>query len=392
MKTLLCLIASAAAAGAQPATAPLIVQGNAPLVELTFRTPSGGERKARFLVDTGGGAFILGKNLLADVAPEKIGAPRESGEGGRIQVVKPMEVSMGAMKLDLTDVRTLGQMDAVWVNDRNDAEGMIPGHLLKKYHVIFDYPGRTITFAKPGTVQPRGVKLKAEIGKNNGFPRIEAEVGGKPYGFLVDTGASYTMISRAALDEWTKSNPAWPSAIGAVGFANMSGGKMETEGLMLRLPEMKIAGVAVAQPGAVSRTVGIFEKSMSSLMPAPIIGAMGGNVWRDFRVEIDYANGFVYLEKSARATKDEPTAGLILAMGKLGLVVTGISSKAAADVKSGVKAGDTLMAVDGVAMSGKPIAVAAEALQGPQGSKKKLRLLRGGEEKVEVQVTCERVM
>ena len=62
------LFAAVVHASAQQATAPLIVQGNAPIVELSFTTPSGGVRTARFLVDTGGGAFLEileGKTLPA---------------------------------------------------------------------------------------------------------------------------------------------------------------------------------------------------------------------------------------------------------------------------------------------------------------------------------------
>src|ERR1700676_386234 len=55
-------------AKAASVTVPLIVEGNAPIIELAFPLPSGKLRKARFLVDTGGGALLLGKKLMADIS------------------------------------------------------------------------------------------------------------------------------------------------------------------------------------------------------------------------------------------------------------------------------------------------------------------------------------
>ena len=115
-------------------------------------------------------------------------------------------------------------------------------------------------------------------------------------------------------------------------------------------------------------------------MTAPIIGALAGNVLRDFRVEIDYQNGFTYFERSGSSTDlDRLSVGLILARGSGGvLVVSGVSSNASPDVASSVLAGDRLIAVDGIALTGRPLAAAAEALMGKAGTTKKLTLKRGG--------------
>ena len=123
-----------------------------------------------------------------------------------------------ALPIDLAGVLTLAQIGSARMNARDDAEGLVPGRLLRKYRVIFDYPAKTFTMARPGTVTPRGERLPAPIGWT-GFPRIELTIAGETQGFLLDTGATYTMISRAVLDRWTAAQPAWPRAIGAVGMA-----------------------------------------------------------------------------------------------------------------------------------------------------------------------------
>jgi hypothetical protein len=325
--------------------------------------------------------------VIADTGV-KLEGPVQESEGAKYRSLSGVHAYAGGMELDLAGVNTAGSVEKEWIFQRNDAEGLIPGKLLRKYHMIFNYPERTLTFARAGSVEPRGEKIKADIGPNNGFPRIEVEVARQAYGVLLDTGASFTMISRVKLDEWSKANPTWPTATGATAFANMIGGKMESDALMMRIPEMKIGSFTVRQSGVVSRPDGTFEKMMSPIMTAPIIGSVAGNVLCDFRVEIDYQNGLVYLTKTKRVSDPAISGvGLVLAPGKSGLIVSAIASTAAADVKKGVHPGDELIAVDGVSMAGKPLAAAALALQGVKGMAKGLTLLRNGES-VSVTVTC----
>ncbi|SPF36731.1 putative PDZ/DHR/GLGF domain protein [Candidatus Sulfopaludibacter sp. SbA4] len=386
-----CLLLSTFPAFAQPITLPMNLEGNAPIVELELTKGSGGVRKARFLVDTGGGAVIMGSKVVADIGAKTKG-PAMSEDGARFAPLNPLTVRAGGQDLDLSGVPLFGQIDAERIGARDDAEGMIPGRLLRHYHAIFDYPGRTLTLAKPGSVEPRGVKLKAGIGPSNGFPRIEIQIAGQTYGFLLDTGATFTMISRVALEQWAKANPDWPTATGAVGFANMFGGKMESEALMMRISEMKIGSVSVANAAAVSRPDGTFEKYMSGMMTAPIIGSVAGNVLRNFRVEIDYQGGWVYLQRGSNSAPEPAAVGLVLTPGKDGaLMVSAVSSKAAADVSSGVHPGDRLIAIDDAPMTGKVLTAAAEALQGMRDATKRLTLERGGE-RVAVTVTCENLL
>ncbi len=378
-KALCCLLLTAIAATSQQITVPLILEGNAPIVEFELPTSSGGVRKARFLVDTGGGAVLLGSKVMADVGAKPSG-PEVKEEGETMVPLSPLRIRLSGMDLDLSGVWIGGQPASKWIGIRNEAEGLIPARLLRHYDVVFDYPARRFTLAKPGTVKPQGVKIKTPISSDSGFPRIELQIAGSTYGFLLDTGASFTMISRAVLDRWAKENPAWPTAVGATGFANMFGGPRENEALMLRIPELTHDSLVVKDAAAVSRPEGTFEKWMSGMMTAPIVGSVAGNVLRDFRVTIDYQNGFAYFERSGNTSDaDLISVGLVLT-GKPGesLVVTGLSSNASPDVKNVVRTGDKLIAVNGIPVSGRPLAAAAEVLCGAPGSTKHLTVERDG--------------
>ena len=381
MKILLGLLVAVAA---QPATVPMLLEGNVPIVELELPTASGGTRTARFVIDTGGGSVVIGSKLMVDIGAKTQGEPMAE-EGSKMQALASIRILAAGEELDSSGIPVFASLENERVISRDNAEGMLPGRLLSRYHLILDYPGRTLIFAKPGSVQPRGTKLKAAIGDKNGFPRIEATVGDQTYGFLLDSGASFTMISRVVLENWSKANPDWNKTIGAAGLANMMGGKMENEALMLRIADLKLGPFTVRNAAAVSRPEGTFEKWMSRMMPAPIIGSIAGNILRDFRVEIDYQSGAVYLERAKNPSSPEISGvGLILSRAKAGLVVTGVSSTA---VKSAVQSGDILVAVDGEPMSGKSLSEAARALSGAKGSKKQLALLRNGES-IRVDVVC----
>ena len=373
-------------------TVPLIVEGNAPIIELEFPMQSGKLRKARFLVDTGGGALLLGNKVMADVGAKADG-PAMEDEGSPIQPLAPVEVQLGGMALDLTNVSVAGLPASEWAGPRDEAEGIIPASLLRHYDVVFDYPGHKFSLGKPGSVEFQGAKIPAPVSPDTGFPRIETTIAGSKFGFLLDTGGSFTMISRTVMDQWLKQNPAWPNEVGAVGFANMYGGAKESESIMLRVPEMKIGSFTVNQPAAVSRPGGTFEQWMSKMMTGPIIGSLAGNVLRDFRVSIDYKNGFVYLLPSKPSSDTDLTSvGLILERDSKGsLLVTGLSSNASPDVRKGIRVGDKLIAVDDVDVSVKFLAGAAALLQGPLGSQKRLAVERDGQKRV-ITVTVTRLI
>jgi len=274
LKLLAALLFASGIVMAQPVTVPLIVEGNAATVELELSSASG-IRKARFLVDTGGNdALIFGSRLMADIGAQATG-PVSKGALPTVPL-KSVPVKLGGMALDLTGVRTIGTPGRRRFRVRNDIEGLIPGRLLRNYEVIFDYPARSFTLARPGATEPRGIKVKTPISSPGCFPRIELKIGGVTYGFLLDTGASFTMIGRPALERWAKANTAWPAATGAVGFANMFGGKIESEALMLRIAEIGIGAISLKDVAAVSRPKGNFEK-FSRGMTAPIIGALAGS-------------------------------------------------------------------------------------------------------------------
>ncbi len=293
---------SAAAQTAMPGsvTVPLHVEGDRPFVDLTFSTADGSRRSARYWIDTGGGGFLL-TETLARALGLRWGEPFRQEGREFARVLEVPEPFLGELPLELVEGRVfviLGSDNLLPTSAPGRADGLLPGHVLARYHVIFDYPNQLFTVAQPGTVQPVGEPLPMPVSDEMGFPRTEFEVGGVTYGFLLDTGASFTMVSAAILKAWGDQHPEWPRYEGAAGDAATLGGQtLET----MFVPSARWAAHEIRPFGVVSQQEGVFERGMSRMMAAPIIGALGGNVLKHFRVELDYAKQIVYLSRPGPA-------------------------------------------------------------------------------------------
>lgn len=366
-------------AASQSRTVPLILEGNVPMIDLEFARPDGTTHTARFLVDTGGGGFIISKNLAKAIGLEPSG-PAYPGGGAQYAPAAAPEVRIGGMPLDLRGASVMIQLSPERFMPRDAVDGLLPGHVLERYHVIFDYPGHTFTLAAPGSVRPRGTAVASPFHRENGFPRVEVAIGDRKFGFLLDTGASYTMVSWPVAKEWSGfGEKPWPRRIGAVGSANM-GLPGDSQAPMLRLPEIRLRDFIIRDVGAVARPEGTFEKWMSNMMVAPVVGALGGNVLRQFRVEIDYAAGVTYLERSANAEPyDLDLVGLTFAQTPdNSLIVEAVSPGADQALQDQVKPGDRLRSVDGTPVVGFSLMQIVERLRGKPGDLKKLELEREG--------------
>jgi len=276
-------------------TVPLVVEGNRPYVDVTLRRANGTERIARFLVDSGGGGFLLTEPLARDLGLTWGKTSKEEGAEFATPSVIP-QASIGVFPLALTPERVLvlvGETNVVPKAAPGHADGLLPGHILAKYHVVFDYPRAEFTIALPHMLTPEGEAMKMPVSRT-GFPRTEIQIDGRTYGMLVDTGASFTMVSEVLLKALGAAHPDWPRVPGGAGEAATLGGTtLET----MTLPGATWGTIALPSFGIVSQREGTFEKYMSGMMTAPIIGSLAGNVLKQFRVELDYPNQKLYLRR-----------------------------------------------------------------------------------------------
>lgn len=280
----------------QQATVPLLIDRNRPYVDLTLQRADGSKRSARFLVDSGGGGFILTEPLAKDLGL-KWGATMKEEGAEFAQVTDKLKASVGDFSLELDPQRVLVVIGADTILPKSVTaphDGMLPGHVLAKYHVIFDYPKAKFTIARAGVLEPKGTALPMPVHPRSGFPRTEIEIDGKSYGLLLDTGASFTMVSEVLLKSLGAAHPDWPRHPGAYGEAATLGGMtLET----MFIPRGRWGTNQLTEFGVVSQRQGTFESYMSRMMTSPIVGSLAGNVLKRFRVDLDYPNAKLYLSE-----------------------------------------------------------------------------------------------
>jgi hypothetical protein len=137
--------------GVHHVTIPMSVEGNAPIITLTFKTPQGSLRTARFLFDSGGGAIILGEGLAKDIGLKAKGAVI-SDDGQQYQEVDLPTGFVGEMPVDLQTSKAFVHVGASsFINNRYKLEGMLPGKALEHYQIVLDYPQHRFSVGEAGT-------------------------------------------------------------------------------------------------------------------------------------------------------------------------------------------------------------------------------------------------
>jgi hypothetical protein len=150
---------------------------------------------------------------------------------------------------------------------------------------------------------------------------------------------------------------------------------------LLRVPEVTWGAFHTTNVLFVSRPDATYSPS-SFETPASIVGALGGNVLKNFRIEIDYPNGITYLEQKVSDSGDDMNSvGLVLDVeAKNNLVVLAVSSSATALTIMNIHPGDQIIEIDGRREMPWKIIDASDALSGPVGETKKLVIKRDGKE------------
>lgn len=353
-------------------TIPMQLELDRPYIDVTLIGSGGQAVRAHAWVDTGGGAVLFSAGLARELGLKPAGKPIHE-EGHVLAPVDVPIVRIGGEQVTLVKGEAFIAIDEPKTLSGSDAQMQLPGRMLRDHVVTFDYPERTFTVAEKSHADMPGTPIKTSIGKS-GMPVVWLSVAGKTEGFLLDTGGQFSMVSLAKLRDWAKRNPAWKHVTGAYGPANMLLAQ-ETQGIMLRIGEMKWGPFAIHDAGAVSRPAGVYEKWMSQMLEQPVVGSIGGNVLRDFRITIDYPNGKVYLQRQS-GTSHPP-----LAMVGLMLIPTPQGGYAIAGAAAGVQdihPGDLLVTVDGQDVTGTPYFRVVAWLSGKPGEARTLGLIRDG--------------
>jgi hypothetical protein len=381
----LLLTASCHGGADRSVTVPITLDHNRMLVEAEVQRQDGSWCKALLWVDTGNPGFMLSEEFARDLGIDLAitpGAPVRRSQ----EVPPPSGLRIGGMVLDVDSVTTGVQMGPQWLFRTMRIDANLPSTVLSRYHVVFDYPRRTLTLAARGSQKPHGERAGASVNPKTGIVQIDAVVGGETMSFALDNGASYSLVSGDLLERISQQHPDWPRMTGAVGCANMWGWwPEETAWPVVRVPEIlwgatRLEGVGLAGVPDFFRGAGL-GGWYSQKTARPVVGFLGPNALKAFRVEIDYANSAVYFEKGAAfETHDMDVVGLTVQPQVDGSYqVIGITTKDGRPSVAGVEPGDLLIEVGSLTVKDATMGAVVDALRGAPGDIRRLVLERNGE-------------
>jgi hypothetical protein len=370
------------------AVAPVRLDNNRMFVELAFRRPDGGVRRALAWVNTGGGAMTLAPALRAE-----LGAGR------------PVELEIAGMpvRLDPRAVTTAGAGYFAQALGPMPVEALLPAGVLAQFRVTVDDQAGTLTLERPGDAPAPGRAVPIRVDPDTGLISVAARVDGRAWPLVLDLGGGYSWIEGAVVRGWLDRHPDGYRADGAAGESNqaMVGFAFEQRGVLARLPVLDLGGVQLRQLGVLGSSPArgspldaaldhLFWTAWGRSAPEPVVGWIGGNAIRAYRVTIDYRNHVSYwLETAAPRTDDLDSVGVSLIHRTGDYVVGGLVRRAGVVSARGVRVGDRLVAIDGRAADAMTRGEVIGALHGRPGERRRLTLQRGGRTlEVEAPVTA----
>ena len=275
-------------------------------------------------------------------------------------------------------------------------EAVLAGSVLKDYQVVFDYPKRTLTIARPDTLKTSGDAVPCRVNQKTGLISVTAVVDQRPYAFAIDCGSAYSWIRSETAEQLVKDHPEWNRGNGAVGEANMQTrtDSAEAKATILRLPEIRLGSVQLKQIGMLGISAeappippspgeaevhGNFFDWYSTKAPEPVVGWIGGNVLKSFRLIIDFPRGMTYWErKNEPDPHDLDQVGVTLEKRADGYFIAGIAKKDGKRTVEGVEIGDRLIEVNDLQLTGATRGAIFAALHGKPGDARTLVVERDG--------------
>jgi len=279
---------------------------NRPIINLRI---NGSKEYLRFVLDTGSGMSVISDETARKLGVKAVargGLARAVGGGGRFEIVYGYlnTIEMGELRVSNVPVYIRHFFD-----EHNPVDGYLGIAVLSRLLIAVDYGARSMTISRQrgadsegGTVtsgQEKPVKGEALLPRpsidipvrttSSGFLSGEVYIEGiaKPLNFIIDTGATITVISeKAAAREGihTFLRPGRLRVVGAAGIAEDVRTALLPK-VMIGTYGLERIDAAVLDLEPVNETAG-FQQS----------GILGGNFLRHFRVVFDFQKGIVRLQ------------------------------------------------------------------------------------------------
>jgi len=359
-------------------TVPITLDHNRVVIDVTIPLHDGTMQRVHAWVDNGNPDLVLSYNLGHILGLTLACA------GQMCSTPTPLsEILIGGMKLPLSNIRqSIRQKpeNAMSVAFPGmSAEINIPSTILRNYDVLINYPGREFTIAQPGILKFNGVTAKVSVNAGTGLIQVPSQIDNKKYNLALDLGSSVSFLADELVNKLSAAHPAWPHMTGGVGPANLWGLDDELRRKLMRVDRLQFGplfftNVAVADFPVDQQTS--FEKR--AVISAA--GLLGASALLNYRVGLDYAHSTVYFDVGRLFNfPDFDVIGLILRPEDDGrFSILGVADFNGQPSVDEVRAGDHLVAVDGIPVAGSTLGQVWSMLGGEPGKERALAVERAG--------------
>jgi hypothetical protein len=276
------------------------------------RTVSG--ETITFYTDSGGGWNAIGRSVVRRLAL-KTTDTMVADDRSRSDLVD-MPVFAANRAIPAPDPRNAMHGRLVVADDEQllGGEGFLGGRWFAGKVWEFDYVAHTLTqlvdWRPPVDAAHKavlGFAVDAAGKRPLNFARIAVRIDGETIDMLLDTGATATLgagaadamrlsagtrvgtsfIVKSVFDRWVRAHPDWPVIADGDRWPNVAFP-------MILVPGVTIADQTVGPVWFTQRMDPSFRDYMSSMMDAPIEGAIGGSAFRYMRMVVDYPGAAAY--------------------------------------------------------------------------------------------------
>jgi hypothetical protein len=374
---------------AKSVTVPVTIDHNRVVIDVDLPLPDGSITRIRAWVDNGNPDLCMSRRIATLVGLNVACGDRECS------APPPPELRIGGMKVSLAALKEakvpLKPVNAAAVMASGmSAEINIPSTILRNYDVLVNFPGHEFSIGPPGSLKFKGVPSKMQVSAATGLIQISARIEStktknKNYNLALDLGASISFLADDLFDRLASAHSDWPHMTAGIGPANMWGSQDEVTWKVMRIDRLQFASLFLTNVPVVRLSApakDFFEKRAG----VPTAGLLGDEALQNYRIGLDYAHSIVYFDIGRMFNfPDFDVIGLILRPEDDGrFSILGIADyegkPSVPDGERGVQAGDQLVAVDGIPVTGSTMGQAWSMLGGLPGKERILTIQRGGKQ------------
>ena len=302
-------------AGDSKTTMPFEAVDGRPILKVRI---NGSREPLRFVLDTGSGMSVISEETAKKMGIHAVargGQARAVGGAGKFEIVYGFLES-----LDVGDIRV--ENVPVYIRHFYDSKTPVDGYLglsvIAKFIASLDYGENVFMLRRPSEANAKDL-WGVPISRNGALPiapgvleiplrttasgflsgEVHLEGIDKPLNFIVDTGASVSVVSERLAKEEDLENYLEPTRLRIYGAAGIA-----DDVKSLLLPKVMLGtftreqiSAAVLDLEPVNETAGFTQ-----------MGILGGNYLRHFRVSFDFQRGLIRLEPLGQKAKGTDAA------------------------------------------------------------------------------------